>query len=63
MIQTSAASSDSAKPYAYEAARSAIADAMKRQGIAVDRVEFGSWKGSYRLRYNSGDATFSILSL
>lgn len=63
MIQTSAASSDSAKPYAYEAARSAIADAMKRRGIAVDRVEFGSWKGSYRLRYNSGDATFSIFIL
>lgn len=63
MIQTSAAYSDTAKPYAYEAARSAIADAMKRRGIAVDGVEFGSCRGNYRLRYNADKVAFSIFIL
>ncbi len=48
VIETSTASSPSAKPYAFTAARRAIAEAMRRRGCAAD-VEMCS-PGQYRVR-------------
>jgi len=51
MTETSAATSTSAKPYAYGAAKKALADAMKRRGIEIEGVYDGLWPGSYRVKY------------
>src|SRR5262249_12560436 len=48
-VEGSAAASVRAKPYAYEAARSALADALRRRGIQGD-VEPQSVPGFYRVR-------------
>jgi len=52
MIETSAASSNAAKPYAYIAAKKSLTDAMNRRGIKIDGVYDGIWTGSYRIKYN-----------
>ena len=51
MIETSAAKSTSAKTYAYEAAKKALADAMKRRGIEIEGVYDGLLPSSYRIKY------------
>jgi len=62
MIRTSAASSTSAKPYAYEAAKKALADAMRRRGIEIEGVYDGLWLGSYRIKYKiKGNPKVSII--
>lgn len=61
-VKTSAAASTSAKPYAYEAAKKALADAMKRRGIEVESVYDGLWLGSYRIKYKiEGEPEVSII--
>jgi len=61
-IETSAAASTSAKPYAYEAAKKALADAMKRRGIEIEGVYDGLWLGSYRIKYKiKGNPKVSII--
>ncbi len=50
MVPGSAAASIDAKPYAYEAARRAIDDAMKRRGRDAHTMH-GLFTGSYRVRY------------
>lgn len=51
MIKSSASKSTSAKPYAYIAAKKALADAMNRRGVEIDGVYDGLWTGSYRIKY------------
>lgn len=51
IIPESASSSTTAKPYAYVAAKSALADSMNRRSIAIEEVVDGFWLGSYRIRY------------
>ncbi len=48
-LRGSAAESVEAKPYAYESAKKALRDALKRRGIA-GQVTDGKWKGSYRVQ-------------
>jgi len=48
-IPGSSAARVDAKPYAYEAAKKALRDAIKRRGIKGD-ISDGLWTGSYRLR-------------
>ncbi len=50
-ISESAASSCSAKPYAYIAAKRALVDSMARRGVEIVGVADGFWTGSYRVRY------------
>ncbi|MEM4523447.1 MAG: glycosyltransferase, partial [Nitrososphaeria archaeon] len=60
--QSSAASSIYAKPYAYENAKKALLEAMKRRGIEIEGVYDGLWKGSYRIRYRiMGNPKVSII--
>jgi GT2 family glycosyltransferase len=62
MIETSTAASTSAKLYAYEAAKKALADAMKRRGIEIEGVYDGLWLGSYRVKYKiKGNPKVSII--
>lgn len=49
-VPGSAAASDTAKPYAYEAAKRALSDALERRGLKGE-VEDGPFKGYYRIRY------------
>lgn len=61
-ISTSTANSCRAKPYAYEAAKKALADAMYRRGIEFDEIIDGLWQGSYRIKYKIlGDPRVSII--
>ena len=46
----SAAGSTSAKPYAYRAAKKALADRLKRRDIKGDLLD-GQWHGHYRVRH------------
>lgn len=61
-ISTSTAASSGAKPYAYEAAKKALADAMYRRGIEFDEITDGLWQGSYRIKYKIiGNPRISII--
>ena len=51
MTETSAAASTSAKPYAYEAAKRALKDAMERRKIEIEGVYDGLRIGTYRVKY------------
>ena len=46
----SAAASTFAKPYAYESAKKAISEALRRRNLK-GKVEHGKWRGFYRIRY------------
>jgi len=50
-IPTSTAFLSTAKPYAYEAAKKALEDAMKRRRIDIEGIDDGLWIGSYRIKY------------
>ena len=61
-IETSCASSPEAKMYAYEAAKKALADAMRRREIEIEGVYDGLWLGSYRIKYKiKGNPNVSII--
>jgi GT2 family glycosyltransferase len=51
MAPNSAAASDTAKPYAYEAARRALTEHLNRRRIPAEIVH-GKWRGCYRVRFN-----------
>lgn len=60
-IPGSAAASIDAKPYALEAAKKALTDALRRRGIRGE-VTDGLWKGSYRVRREiEGEPLISII--
>lgn len=60
-IPGSTAASTEAKPYAYEAAKKALHDALKRRGIKGE-VSDGIWKGSYRVKREiQGEPLISII--
>ena len=60
-IPGSTAARTDAKPYAYEAAKKALRDALRRRGIRGE-VTDGVWKGSYRVRREiQGEPLISII--
>jgi O-antigen biosynthesis protein len=60
-IPGSAAASVEAKPYAYESAKKALADAMKRRKIE-GKITDGKWKGSYRIKRDiAGTPLISVI--
>ncbi len=62
LIPESASSSTLAKPYAYIAAKKALADSMARRKIDIDDVLDGCWTGSYRIKYSiHGTPKISII--
>jgi GT2 family glycosyltransferase len=61
MVPGSAATSSEAKPYAYEAAKEALAESLERRGID-GWVEDGRTMGWYRIRYRiKGDPLVSVV--
>ena len=61
-VETSCASKPEAKTYAYEAAKKALADAMRRREIEIEGVYDGLWLGSYRIKYKiKGNPKVSII--
>lgn len=60
MALGSAAARTDAKPYAYDAARRALADALLRRGIQ-GAIEYGFFPGSYRVRYKIEDPRVTII--
>jgi len=60
MALGSAAASTDAKPYAYDAARRALADALLRRRVE-GKVEYGFFPGSYRVRYKIEDPRVTII--
>lgn len=50
-VPTSTSFFSGAKPYAYEAAKRALEDAMKRRRIDIEGIDDGLWIGSYRIKY------------
>jgi len=52
IIPESVASDSSAKPYAYDNAKKALSDAMKRGKIEINDIIDGPWMGSYRICYS-----------
>jgi GT2 family glycosyltransferase len=61
MIPNSAATSGAAKPYAYEAAKKALAEHLIRRAIPGEIVH-GDWRGYYRVRFNlEGTEKVSII--
>ncbi len=62
MTKTSAATSTSAKPYAYEAAKRALKDAMERRKVEIEGVFDGLKIGTYRVKYKiNGSPEVSII--
>lgn len=60
-IPGSTAASIDAKPYAFEAAKKALTDALHRRGIRGEVID-GLWKGSYRVRREiHGEPLISII--
>ncbi|HEX2178850.1 MAG TPA: glycosyltransferase [Actinomycetota bacterium] len=60
-VPNSIAHSDATKPWAHDAARRALADALARQGVK-GRVEDGPYAGYYRIRYEiQGEPKVSII--
>ncbi|MBU0667858.1 glycosyltransferase [Patescibacteria group bacterium] len=60
-IPGSAAARTEAKPYAFDAAKKALADAVRRRGIKADITD-GQWKGSYRIKRKiDGEPLVSII--
>ncbi|MBW2145768.1 MAG: glycosyltransferase family 2 protein [Deltaproteobacteria bacterium] len=51
-IRESSASFFEAKPYAYDAGRRSLLDAMSRRGIEVEDISMGPFKYSYRITYS-----------
>lgn len=60
-VPTSIAHSDTTKPWAHDAARRALTDALARRGVK-GRVEDGPYAGYYRIRYEiQGEPKVSII--
>ncbi|GAA4629023.1 glycosyltransferase family 2 protein [Cellulomonas oligotrophica] len=61
VVPGSAAGDANAKPYAWDAGRRAVADQMRRLGIA-GTAEFGPWPGTYRVaRVADPNVTVSVV--
>ena len=61
MSPSSAAASETAKPYAYEAAKKALTEYLNRRSVRGEIID-GNWRGFYRVRFDlEGTDKVSIL--